>query len=303
MKKAIVTGATGLVGKAVVSELSKNNISVLCIGRKKLSKASANEFFGENISYISVQMNEILSLPSLAKSIGWVTEDECVFYHFAWSGQESLTDGSFDDQLSNAVNSANAVKCAKLMGCSKFVNCGSLQETLIENHINKHNNAFKLEQINYSSAKLASWKICNITSYLEKIDYVHTRLSVPLDPQLTRGGYVAKTLQKIACRQPIDTPKNNSFFDIIILTDVAHAFFLVGKFGKNQANYFIGTSKPTTLPDYFDGYKMLINNPVANIKEVQVPNDIAKIFDAEQLLQDTGFKTAYSRFDLTPKGD
>ena len=88
-----------------------------------------------------------------------------------------LTDGSFDDQLSNVVNSANAVKCAKLMGCSKFVNCGSLQETFIEDFVDQHNNEFKLEQINYSSAKLASWKICNITSYLEKIDYVHTRLS------------------------------------------------------------------------------------------------------------------------------
>ena len=86
---------------------------------KNLSKVYINEFFGENVSYLSVQMEDILSLPKLAKSIGWIVDNECVFYHFAWNGKDSLTDGSFDDQLSNVVNSANAVKCAKLMGCFK----------------------------------------------------------------------------------------------------------------------------------------------------------------------------------------
>ena len=88
MKKAIVTGATGLIGKAVVNELSKNNIEVLCVGRKNLSKVYINEFFGENVSYLSVQMEDILSLPKLAKSIGWIVDNECVFYHFAWNGKD-----------------------------------------------------------------------------------------------------------------------------------------------------------------------------------------------------------------------
>ena len=47
MKKAIVTGATGLIGKAVVNELSKNNIEVLCVGRKNLSKVYINEFLAK----------------------------------------------------------------------------------------------------------------------------------------------------------------------------------------------------------------------------------------------------------------
>ena len=61
---------------------------------------------------------------------------------------------------------------------------------------------------------------------------MHTRLSVPLDPRLTKGGYIAKTLQKIVRRQPIDTPDNKNFFDIIILSDVARAFFLLEDLGK-----------------------------------------------------------------------
>ena len=36
-------------------------------------------------------------------------------------------------------------------------------------------------------------EICvKLVAYLEKIDYVHTSLSVPLSPDLTKGGYVLK---------------------------------------------------------------------------------------------------------------
>ena len=38
MKKAIVTGANGFVGSAVVSELLKHGIEVLALGRKPLEE-------------------------------------------------------------------------------------------------------------------------------------------------------------------------------------------------------------------------------------------------------------------------
>jgi len=46
MKKAIITGATGLVGKAAAYYLSNQGIDVLCLGRKSLSSEDIQKNFG-----------------------------------------------------------------------------------------------------------------------------------------------------------------------------------------------------------------------------------------------------------------
>ena len=40
MKKAIISGATGLLGSAVAKYLSKKGIEVLCLGRYKIKDPS-----------------------------------------------------------------------------------------------------------------------------------------------------------------------------------------------------------------------------------------------------------------------
>ena len=51
MKKAIVTGSTGLLGKATSNYLSSMGIEVICLGRKKLSKSEIKNTFGKNVTY------------------------------------------------------------------------------------------------------------------------------------------------------------------------------------------------------------------------------------------------------------
>ena len=54
MKKAIVTGANGLVGGSVVRYLVSNGIDVLCLGRQHLTPAQVNEIFEEGVKYIQL---------------------------------------------------------------------------------------------------------------------------------------------------------------------------------------------------------------------------------------------------------
>ena len=140
-------------------------------------------------------MEDILLLPEKIKKNNWDPEEECVFYNFAWGGDEKLTDGSFQAQFNNATFSANALLAAKKkkIGCSKFINVGTMEETFAENYLKNPTNVSppNRSQINYTCAKLASRDMCKILSYLEKIDYIHTRLSVPLSQSLDKGGYIS----------------------------------------------------------------------------------------------------------------
>ncbi|MFO8162963.1 MAG: NAD-dependent epimerase/dehydratase family protein, partial [Desulfatiglandales bacterium] len=200
MKKAIITGATGLIGSALARYLFKKGIDVLCLGRKNLNDSEKSSLFGsEDINYLAIEMEDIISLPDEIERMNWTPGDFCVFYNFAWGGRERLTDGEFKDQFINAIYSSNAVLSAKYLGCQKFVNVGTVEESFAELFLKDkdENKSYNSTQSNYALSKLASRDMCKMISYLEKIDYVHTQLSVPLDSTLSKGGYISSVLAKI----------------------------------------------------------------------------------------------------------
>ena len=130
--------------------------------------------------------------------------------------------------------------------------------------------------------------MCKIAAYLNEIDYVHTRLSVPLDFTLQKGSYISKTLEKIFTKVEYEKPTNTQLFDIISIKDVARAYFLIGKSGKNKADYYIGSSRPATLEKFFSAFESLLKNT----SKIETPSffpDFHSIFDYSKLKSDTGF--------------
>jgi nucleoside-diphosphate-sugar epimerase len=290
MKKAIITGATGLVGQAIAKYLASNDIAVLCLGRKNFTeKEIRNSFGSNNINYLQIEMQNILDLPIYIESKGWEVGDECAFYNVAWGGPTKLTDGSLEEQMYNSIYSSNAVKAAKKLNCIKFINVGTLEETFAQDFIDapKDHPNYNFGQDNYAIAKLASRDMCLLIAYLEKIDYVHTRLSVPLDASLKIGGYISSVLSKIAKGESYDKPNNSQLFDIILLEDVAKAYYLLGLKGKNKADYFIGSGKPKTLGQYFEVFEKSVKGEY--ISNHTNGSEIYP-FNTDQLFNDTLFK-------------
>jgi len=299
MNKAIVTGATGLVGKAVVGQLARAGIEVICIGRRHFNSLEAKQYFDCEVLYLNLDMEDIEKLPAEINKLNWSIGEACVFYHFAWIGDQKLTDGSFERQIKNVTYTTNALKVAKKLGCVKFINSGTMEETYAQRQIEDKNIPYLPTQLNYTIAKLASRDMCNLIAYLEKIDYVHTRLSVPLDPELLDGNYVAKTLKAITQGQSYQEPNNNQLFDVVLIDDVAQAYFLIGVHGKNKADYFIGTGNPTTLSDYFKDFQRIVEGHGIKDNDRLYPETDKEKFDISDLSKDTGFEPTAGRFDLS----
>lgn len=296
MKKAIISGSLGLIGRAVVNYLLNNNIDVLCLGRKHLTTDDINNYFIKRVKYIALDMENILELPDKIDKLNWEVGNECLFYNFAWSGADKLTDGTLKDQVKNAVASSLAVKSAKKIGCTKFINSGSVEENYSELYL-KRGLPYPSTQGNYAVAKLATRDMCSMVAYLEKIDYVHTRLSAPLSPDLSMGGYISKTLKKIINKENYESPKNMQLYDIISTNDVAKAYYLIGLNGKNKADYFIGTGKPSTLNDYFEHVKKVVSGMY--IEKIEPPSsDIMEFFNIKNIHSDTGFSASINLLDL-----
>ena len=290
MDQAIISGANGLIGYELTKYLISKNIKVICLGSKIFEESNLANLPLKKEYYFRLPMEEISGLPKLLEEKNIEIGRKSVFYNFAWRGNKKLTDGNIKEQINNAIYCAEAVKSASKLGCCKFINAGTIEETNAEYYLkNKYPEKHKQNQIFYTLAKLSSRDMCLITAYLEKIDYIHTRLSVPLDPTLKKGSYISSTLKKILNSDEYTKPESKQLYDIIFLDEVVNSYFLIGEKGKNKANYFIGTGKPLTLEQYFDYFKNILKDEY-KFPPVKYKESDLEIFSTEDLKLDTGFK-------------
>ena len=297
MKQAIFTGATGIVGGAVVRRFVDEGLPVLCLVRDASSSEHLAERFGAGVKHLCGDVRNLEYFEQKLAGLQWDTKVESVFFNFAWGGNGSLTGGGFSKQIKNAVNSACAVKIAKKLNCRSFVNVGSLEETFAEKAL-ATGKPFKSDQCDYALAKLSARDMSKMTAYLEKIDYIHTRMSVPLDLNL-RGGYISSTIRRIKDGKAFEKPRNDELFDIIPTDLVAEAYFRIGLSGVNGSDYFIGTSKPLTLRNFFDNCSKHFGGEGRSAYVEQ--SDPLGFFDTSRLELDCGFRVTgdpYSILDV-----
>ena len=200
---AFVTGSTGKIGSELVSHLIENNIIVVGVG--KFSEAST----------ISLKLFENKVLNNINHSLvldKWTDyeEDDVSnlikkkiiinrIFHLAWSGEDRLTDGGYKKQIDNVGLSAKYLDLSKKLNVDKFINSGSFDEIYIKRCID-YGDLKKMknyQHLEYGIAKLATRDILSFKSYVEKIDFVHTRTSIAVDNNLKNDNFIEKNLRNI----------------------------------------------------------------------------------------------------------
>jgi nucleoside-diphosphate-sugar epimerase len=288
MKTAVITGANGFLGSALANFLAAKGVQVICLGRRPLTDYQLASQSKSTFKYFEISMEEIAKLETLKPLKNTSSSGGNVFFHFAWQGDTRLTDGDLSQQLINATYTSNAVKVAKKIGCDKFVNCGSQEESFVEEIISNKISTIKLTQQNYALAKLASRDLATLTSYLEKIDYVHTRVSAPISQNLARNNFIESNLRRIKIGEEPMISENEKLVDIVAVNDVSEAYYKIGVYGKNKSNYYIGTKTQMTLNNYFKFFKNFLNKEALTV-EFQQSSFHSKIFNSIPLENDTGF--------------
>lgn len=117
--KVVVTGATSMIGTALIKECIKNNDEVMAIVRKNTTRLDRLPK-SELISYAYSDLDNLDSVSS--------NKPYDVFYHFAWG---STAKGERDNpikQENNIKTTLSAINLANKLGCKKFVGAGSQAE-------------------------------------------------------------------------------------------------------------------------------------------------------------------------------
>ncbi len=160
--RAIVTGATGFLGGALVRELIARGDDVTVIVRPGSKRVQNLDEFNE-IKKIELSIEKPFNLPE--------GEKYEVFFHLAWGGNRN----EFDEQYVNLCNTVNCLKAAEKAGCRRFLCTGSQEEygetkdLITEETPLNHITA-------YGAVKTATYHICNAYTLRIKMDIIWARV-------------------------------------------------------------------------------------------------------------------------------
>lgn len=285
MKQALVTGATGFIGRHLVQTLLAHHVETYVVVR---SEEKAHMLFGDhpNLQIICCDMSKIKQLPEL---LGSRSFDTC--FHFAWTGVsgEGLCDAEL--QLKNVEYTLSFLSVLQEIGVHKFVGAGSIHE--IECRVASEEE-FPMSMSNmYKSAKLAAHHMARTYCNNHQIEFCWPIITNTYGVGEKSARLIITTIEKLRRGQEPRFSSGTQFYDFVEVTDVAQAFYLVGCKGKNNRNYMICNLETKPLKTYLEELGELVNPQVklcfgeADVSPVFLPQSV---FDSRSLMEDTGFK-------------
>ncbi len=290
MKKAIVTGATGFIGKFLVRELVKQNIEVIAVVRK--GTKNINTINTLPVKIVECNIADYCMLPDIIAD-----RDIDTVFHIAWQGVSDQDARNETIQMQNLQSTLDLIDAMHAMEIDCFIGCGSMHEaeSLVEMREDK---VISNLGYMYKAAKTAAhwmgkakcgaygirffWPLINTYGEEEK----STRL-------------VNTIIRKVLRGESPDLSAGNQYYDFVHISDVSRALILIAEKGVDGTNYTIGSGDAKPLKEFLKIVGQIANDlrggdPI-ELGFGKITSNVIFLpistFDVTKLYEDTGFKT------------
>ena len=235
MKRAIVTGATGMLAIALTNLLVSEGYDVIAVIRPGSSRAG-NVPVSDNVTVVELDMDEIGTLPEVLKASG-IGEAE-LFFHFAWDGTHGDSRNDMDIQIKNVRYSVEAVRAAAKIGCKAFMGAGSQAEYgRVKDGIKLAGDTPCFPENGYGIAKLCAGQLTRILCGQLGIKHIWTRILSVYGPYDGEGSMVISSLRKMIKGEESSFTKGEQEWDYLYSADAAKAMYLIAQKGIGNKIY------------------------------------------------------------------
>lgn len=289
MKRAIITGATGAVGTALIKELISHNIEVLVFCREG-SKRNVQIPSHELVTIKYCALNE---LETVQNDTG---KNYDVFYHFAWAGTTGAARNDMYLQNQNVRYALDAVAAAKRFGCQLFIGAGSQAEYgRVEGLLRPDTPTFP--EMGYGIGKLCAGQMTREYAHQLGMEHIWVRILSVYGPNDGTQSMIMSTILKLKNGEVPEFTKGEQLWDYLYSGDAANAFRLLGEKGCDGKVYVLGSGKARPLAEYIKDIKNSVNAK-AEIALGAIPYGKKQVMhlqaDVTQLKQDTGWENITS---------
>ena len=282
MKKAILTGATGFVGKWLIKILLEADVDVTVIVRDK------NKLDMDFIDKIHIYECEYYNYDTLEISASKYD----VFYHLAWDGVASKDKDKLDIQKRNIDMSVNALLLAKRLECKKMIAAGTVAEYAYCERIMDFSQKQTPNDI-YGAMKVSVYNILNVLSRKIGVNFIWTVLPSTFGEGRNNDNIITYTITKLLKNEKPLYGDLEQLWDFLYVREVARALWLIGDRGNGDKIYGIGSGQYRQLKDYIYTIRDIIN-PDMELGIGELPQMSHKAYSScvgiYDLMKDTNFQ-------------
>lgn len=252
MNKVIITGATGLIGLALIKECLKKKVEVYAIVRPNSKRI---DVFPKSdlIHVVECDLNNLSILEEL------ISEKCDVFYHFGWGHTGAAKDLDIKYQTENIDFTLDAVRVSAKLGCHLFVGAGSQAEygPLDVDKISPLSPTNP--RIPYGVCKLASGKLAEIECVRLNIKCVWVRIFSVYGINDKKDMLMGTIIQKMNVGEHISMTQGIQQWDYLYCSDAGRAFYLIGDKCSHNAVYCLGSGQKRPLKEYIEIISQKLN--------------------------------------------
>jgi len=280
--RAVVSGATGAVGMALISQLVSKDVetTVLCReGSVRTNRIRESEL----VKKVNCSLERFAKIDLDGKYDA--------FFHLAWAGTTGKARNDMYLQNDNVRYTLDAVELAARSGCKTFVGVGSQAEY--------GSVGVKLEpmtptfpEIGYGMAKLAAGQMSRVRCRELGIRHVWARILSVYGPYDGEGSLVSYAIDKLARGERASFTKAEQTWDYLYSADAARALFAIAERGRDGGVYCLGSEKAQPLYKYIEAIRDAVA-PDALLGFGDIPYPEGQVMylcaDISELTRDTGF--------------
>lgn len=298
MKRAIITGATGTIGMALVQLLADKGTEVLVITR---SDSKRNDRLGKLDKLYSASSNkrinilewDFLKLSELENDTG---KEWDAFFHLAWAGASGQGRNDMYLQNQNVRMSLDAVALAERFGCKKFIGAGS-QAEYGRTSLRLSPKTPTFPEMGYGYAKLCSGYMTRDYAHQLGLEHNWLRILSVYGPYDGENSMMMQAIKGFMNGISPDFTKGEQIWDYVYSKDAAQAFYDVAEKGIDGKTYVLGSEKERSLAEYLSKARDIIC-PGLELKLGTRPYGENQVMflaaDSSELKKDTGFECKYS---------
>lgn len=280
-KTYVISGATGMIGRALVRNLLARGERVVALVRQNSARAPLPAH--ENLSVLVCDLADYATFVPPCKADA--------FLHLAWAATSGGGREDVDLQLSNIAYTLDAVRLAARFGCSVFLGAGSQAEYGIATAALTEQTPVD-PQSGYGIAKYTAGKLSRTLCRQLGIRHTWARiLSIygEQDAQTTLIMYLVRTL--LAGEVPQLTPCEQ-IWDYLYIEDAASALIAIADRGRDGGVYPVGSGAPKPLAEYVRILRDAIDPTLAlgfGARDYYPHQPMYLAADITTLTNDTGF--------------
>ena len=241
MKKIVVTGATSMIGTALIEVAVREKTEVYAIIRPKTNRID-RLISSPLVHIVYGELDELMQIKD-------IPSDCDVFYHFAWAGTSKQTRDDPDIQEQNIRYTLDAVELARKTGCRRFVGAGSQAEYGPVYEIIDENTKFApitSYGISKYAANILSRKSCEKLG----LEHVWGRIFSVYGPHDNEGTMIKYAIDCWEKGEVARFSAGTQYWNYLYESDAGEMFFRMGQKDVKADTYFVANYKSIQLKEY-----------------------------------------------------